>query len=193
MFVRKWATKAWEAISHTDTAISALSLFPWKSGLAIMAGLTPAALSIGSVPAWAIALVVLIGLCVAAAFLSLLLYIREKILGTGIPVPRGKKQKRTDDSEIQQLHRKLSECKKDHAKAALQWFAARVEMNTGRMRDKGEAVKDIRVTVRFAEYKDLDLAKEIEVIIKECTQWPIEVDGSNKPTIMPDGKFKVVF
>ena len=108
-------------------------------------------------------------------------------------IPLGRK-KSTGDSEIQQLHRKLSECKKAHAKAALQWFAAKVEMNSERMRNEGKSVKHIRVTVRFADYKDLDLVKEIETIVKECcTQWPVEVDGSNNPTIMPDKDFKVVF
>ena len=49
------------------------------------------------------------------------------------------------------------------------------------------------MTVRFAEYKDFDLAKEIATIINKCTQWHVEVDGSNKPTIIPCEDFKVVF
>ena len=94
---------------------------------------------------------------------------------------------------MQQLRKDLRQAKVAHAEAALDWFSTRVEMNVARMRDKGEPVEGFRVTVRFAEYKDLDLAREIEAIVKKCTNWPIEIDGSNKPTIMPNKDFKVVF
>ena len=196
MFMRKWAIKAWEAISHADTALSALSLFPWKSGLAIMASLTPAALSIGSVPAWAIAFFVLIGMCVVAACLLLTMKIIDWLGRSGAKMPTthiGKKQKHTDDSEAQQLREALRQAKKTHAEAVLRWFATRVSMNIDMARVQNRTSKDIRVTVRFAEYKDLNLAKEIEAIIKNCTRWPVEVDGSNNPTIMPDKDCKVVF
>ena len=66
-------------------------------------------------------------------------------------------------------------------------------MNIDRARTEGRTVEDFRVTVRFADYKDLDLAKEIEEAIKNCTQWAVEIDGSNNPTIMPDKDFKIVF
>ena len=97
------------------------------------------------------------------------------------------------NSEIQKLSGELRTCKKNHGEAALRWFAERVKMNIERIRDKDQSVKDCRVTVRFAEYKDLDLATEIKTIIEKCTQWPVEIDGSNRPTIMPDKAFKVLF
>ncbi len=87
----------------------------------------------------------------------------------------------------------LRECKKEHAKATLRWFATRQSMNIEKYRAEDPSVKDIRVTVRFAEYKDRDFAKQIEGILKECTQWPVEIDLSNKPIIMPDKDFKVIF
>ena len=193
MSIRQLAVKAWNAISHAEIALGMLSLFPWKSTLTIITGLTPAALAVGSFPAWLIAMLGIIGLCVVAGFLALSLYIREKILGTGILVPRGKKRERADDSGLQQLRKELRECKKNHGEAALRWFAGRVKMNIKRIRDQDPSVKDIRVTVRFAEYKDVDLATEIKTIIEKCTQWPVEIDGSNNPTIMPEKDFKIVF
>ena len=61
------------------------------------------------------------------------------------------------------------------------------------MRSQGQQeVEDIRVTVRFAEYDDFNLAKAIETLFRNCTEWPVEVDGSNRPTIEP-GDCKVVF
>ncbi len=99
----------------------------------------------------------------------------------------------TVNSEIQQLRKALRKCKKDHAESALRKFAERVAGNIERRRAQDQSVKDIRVTVRFAEYKDVDLVNQIKTIIENCTQWPVVIDGSNKPTIMPDKDFKVVF
>ena len=159
-----------------------------------VASLIPAALAIGSFPAWAIALLGLVGLCVVAGFLLLLLRIKEKLSGSLIPIPRsGKERNGANDSEIRKLRKELRKSKWDYAEAIIRWFAERSTMNTERARGQGDPVKDIRVTVRFADYKDLDLVKEIEAIIKNCTQWPVEIDGSNKPTIMPDNRFKVIF
>ena len=96
-------------------------------------------------------------------------------------------------SEIQKLREELRTCKKDRGEAELRRFADLVKMNIERMRAEGRSLKDSRVTVRFADYKDLDLAREIKTIIENCMQWPVEIDGSNKPTIMPDKAFKVLF
>lgn len=104
-----------------------------------------------------------------------------------------KRRTSSDDSELQLLRGALHKCKKEHAEAAIRWFADRVSMNIDRARTEGRTVEDFRVTVRFADYKDLDLAKEIEEAVKNCTQWAVEIDGSNNPTIMPDKDFKIVF
>ena len=89
--------------------------------------------------------------------------------------------------------KELDKCRKDHAKARIRWFAERVEMVAEWRRTEGKPVKDVRVTVRFADYGDLDLAQQIEEVIKQCAKWPVEIDGSNNPTIMPEKEFKVVF
>ena len=66
-------------------------------------------------------------------------------------------------------------------------------MNIERLKSQGRQEFDrIRVTVRFADYADFNLAKEIETIIRNCTNWSVELDGSNKPTIEPSD-CKVVF
>ena len=104
-----------------------------------------------------------------------------------------KKQKRTDESETKQLREELRQAKKNHAEAKLRWCATLLSIKIERARESEYPLKDIQVTVRFAEYKDFDRAKEIATIINKCTQWHVEVDGSNKPTIIPCEDFKVVF
>jgi len=85
-------------------------------------------------------------------------------------------------------------CKRGLGEARLRWFAERARMNIEHHRSVDPSVKDIRVTVRFAVYADLPLAQEIQKILKDTTNWKIELDGSNKPTLLPDNKgFKVVF
>ena len=194
MCVRKWAVKAWEIVSHADTAFSVLSLFPFRSAFAIMTGLIPAVLAIGSVPAWIIAILVLVGLTVVTALLLLITKLIEWLESSGKMQRRiAKKQKRTDESETQQLREELRQAKKNHAEAKLRWCATLLSIKIERARESEYPLKDIQVTVRFAEYKDFDLAKEIATIINKCTQWHVEVDGSNKPTIIPCEDFKVVF
>ena len=66
-------------------------------------------------------------------------------------------------------------------------------MSIERMKSQGRHdVDNIRVTVRFADYDDYNLAKEIETTLKNCTDWPVELDGSNRPIIEPSD-CKVVF
>lgn len=113
MYVRKWAVKAWEIVSHADTAFSVLSLFPFRSAFAIMTGLIPAVLAIGSVPAWVIAILVLVGLTVVTALLLLITKLIEWLESSGKMQRRiAKKQKRTDESETKQLREELRQAKK---------------------------------------------------------------------------------
>ena len=104
-----------------------------------------------------------------------------------------KRKSNADEAERRQLQDALRNCKKEYAESTLRWFAQRAQINIEKHRLQDPSVKDIRATVRFAEYKDLDLAKDVVKILKECTAWPVELDGSNKPTILPDGDFKVSF
>ena len=104
-----------------------------------------------------------------------------------------KSKSNADEAERRQLQDALRNCKKEYAESTLRWFAQRAQINIEKHRLQDPSVKDIRATVRFAEYKDLDLAKDVVKILKECTAWPVELDGSNKPTILPDGDFKVSF
>ena len=66
-------------------------------------------------------------------------------------------------------------------------------MNIERMKSQGHQEFDnLRVTVRFADYADFNLAKEIETIFKNRTTWLVELDKDNKPIIEPSD-CKVVF
>ncbi len=76
----------------------------------------------------------------------------------------------------------LAMCNKNSAFAELRWAAERATY-------RGAAV---HVTVRFADYQDFELVEQIEVIFKAYTQWPVEIDGGNKPVIKPDPRFKVI-
>lgn len=58
----KKVKRAWEFISHADTVLALFGWFPWKSITVVVVGLMPAGLAIGSLPAWGIALVALVGL-----------------------------------------------------------------------------------------------------------------------------------
>lgn len=76
----------------------------------------------------------------------------------------------------------------------MKWFADRAKWNIEIGRKEGHTVPDVRATVRFAVYSDLDLAQNVVKILRESTGWPVEIDGSNKPTLMRDTNgFKVVF
>ena len=79
--------------------------------------------------------------------------------------------------------RALKTCKNNFAIARLRWFAERA-----RIREVA-----INVTIRFATYDDINLVKQIEKLFQEHTEWPVEIDGTNKPVIMPDEEFKVLF
>jgi hypothetical protein len=88
--------------------------------------------------------------------------------------------------------------RREYGEERLQVFAQRVQRNLEFARLKKEypeeQLKEVRVTVRFAVYADLGLAQEIERILKKHTGWPVELDGSNKPTLLPSEKgFKVLF
>ena len=50
----------------------------------------------------------------------------------------------------------------------------------------------VTVTIRFADYADFALVKQIEAILNE-TGWPIVIDGGNSPVLEPSGQFKVIF
>jgi len=85
-------------------------------------------------------------------------------------------------------------CKREFAEAKVKWFSARVEQNIERARREGKDLLDMHATVRFAVYTDLALAQAVVKILKELTGWAVEIDGSNKPTLMPSAKgFKVIF
>lgn len=77
----------------------------------------------------------------------------------------------------------LANTKQAFARARLRWFADGV-------RDRDPKV---RVTIRFADYKDLPLVQAIEKELKETTDWPVHRDGGNNPALMPDSEFKVIF
>ncbi len=54
--------------------------------------------------------------------------------------------------------------------------------------------KQTSVTVRFANYgHDHDLAQQIEGFFKVYANWPVTLDGSNKPALPRADRFKVVF
>jgi hypothetical protein len=104
-------------------------------------------------------------------------------------------QARTD---LDAARAELKAVKREYAEEQLRTFAQRVQQNLALAKLKGEypedKLKDVRVTVRFAVYADLELAQCIERILKEHTGWPVELDGSNKPTLLPNPKgFKVLF
>jgi hypothetical protein len=92
----------------------------------------------------------------------------------------------------------IRNCRREFGETRLRWFADRAKRNLESARKEGthapEEIKDVRATVRFAVYDDLPLAQEVQKILREHTQWPVELDGSNKPTLLPDPKgFKVLF
>lgn len=94
--------------------------------------------------------------------------------------------------------RQLKAATKDYNEERLRAFAHRAKKNLEMAKLKGthppEELKDVHVTVRFAVYADLPLAQTIERILKEHTQWPVELDMSNKPILLPNEKgFKVMF
>jgi hypothetical protein len=84
-------------------------------------------------------------------------------------------------------------CKRQFALARLIWFSQRVGMNIARARERGEQVEDIHVTIRFAVYDDTALVTTIKKTIEEHANWAVDLDGSNKPTLMPHPEFKVIF
>lgn len=87
-----------------------------------------------------------------------------------------------------------SECRRDFAHARLEWVAERFKRNIENHRKEGGIVQDIHVTVRFAVYSDFPLAQRVSEIVTKYTGWPVELDGSNKPTLLPDSNgFKVIF
>ena len=50
------------------------------------------------------------------------------------------------------------------------------------------------VVIRFARYEhDYKLAREIEKIFRDVTDWNVTLDGSNTPVLHPDDRFKVIF
>ncbi len=74
------------------------------------------------------------------------------------------------------------------AKQRLKWCAERMKTT-----EQGSPGLPVHVTIRFAEYADHKLAKDIQSVLVEHTNWPVVLDNSNKPLIEPEDDFKVVF
>ena len=77
--------------------------------------------------------------------------------------------------------------------AKLRWFADTVRANIAKNRKADPALKDVRVTVRFAVYEDLRLAEEIVDILERCTRWLVDLKSKNEPVIRPEGNNKILF
>ena len=75
-------------------------------------------------------------------------------------------------------------CRVEFAHANLSWIAERAILN-------GDTTNV--AVVRFAIYDDYDLATRIKATIQQNMQWPVELDGTNNPTIKPSADFKVIF
>ena len=89
---------------------------------------------------------------------------------------------------------RTQQCRREFAEARLKWFAERAQANIANAARNGQIVPNVRATVRFAVYSDVDLAQSVAKILRDTTRWPVELDGSNKPTLLPDAEgFKVVF
>ena len=80
--------------------------------------------------------------------------------------------------ERTQAAENYARCRREFALARLHWFATS---------------NNVRVTIRFADTGDLWLVKEIQDVLKSQTNWPIDIDGSNNPVLLPRGDLKVVF
>jgi len=95
--------------------------------------------------------------------------------------------------ERDSAQRALASCKQSSAHAQLRWFATLLRTRIEHRRERVPTQEHVHVTIRFAAYDDWALVQQIGEIIKTHTQWPVEVDGSNNPTIRPDDKYKVIF
>ncbi len=89
-------------------------------------------------------------------------------------------------------------CKKAFGVQRLIWFAKRAEANMEAHNAEAsheDKVGPPRVTIRFVGYASTDfgLAKQIESILKEHTQWNLALDGGNNPALRPSNEFKVIF
>ena len=80
----------------------------------------------------------------------------------------------------------LETCRKRFTYSKLSWIAERAILNRG-------ADGVINVVVRFATPDDHFLAMKIQDIIEVNMQWPVTLDGGNKPAIEPNNTFKVLF
>ena len=202
---RTIAGKVWSAITHAVTAVSVFTLVPWPSAFTVVVALISAgwatviavwAAAIGSIPVWAIPMLVLI--ITFAITGSMLLLVRKKV----VYVASQYKQLEHDN---QDLHQALKDATgevnaatldRDTALKALKVCREKFACNTltwisNRALQRG--IGNINVVVRIATPDDHFLAQKITQIFQRNMQWPVTLDGSNNPAIEPNNDCKVLF
>lgn len=84
----------------------------------------------------------------------------------------------------------LATCKAAFAKAALNWIGQRSQLIA---ETRGKESSGAYVTIKFADYKDYELAKEIERIIRECLDWKVTLEHHTSPALPLAKDHKVIF